>query len=29
MTSTILNESTIPVIRGRFTGELLEPGDDG
>ena len=29
MASTILDESTIPVIRGRFTGELLEPGDDG
>ena len=29
MTTTILDESTIPVIRGRFTGELLEPGDDG
>src|SRR6478672_5604199 len=28
MASTILDESTIPVIRGRFTGELLEPGDD-
>ena len=29
MAGTILDESTIPVIRGRFTGELLEPGDDG
>src|SRR5438874_11777744 len=29
MTSTILDESTLPLIRGRFTGELLEPGDDG
>jgi FAD/FMN-containing dehydrogenase len=29
MTSTILDESTIQVIRGRFEGELLEPGDDG
>lgn len=29
MTSTTLDESTIPVIRGRFEGELLEPGDDG
>jgi len=29
MASTILDESTIPVIRGRFTGELLEQGDDG
>jgi FAD/FMN-containing dehydrogenase len=29
MASTILDESTIPVIRGRFEGELLEPGDDG
>jgi FAD binding domain len=29
MTSTILDESTIPVIRGRFAGDLLEPGDDG
>jgi FAD/FMN-containing dehydrogenase len=29
MTSTILDETTIPVIRGRFEGELLEPGDDG
>jgi FAD/FMN-containing dehydrogenase len=27
--STILDESTIPVIRGRFAGDLLEPGDDG
>jgi FAD/FMN-containing dehydrogenase len=29
MASTILDESTIPVIRDRFTGDLLEPGDDG
>src|SRR4051812_30605783 len=29
MTGTILDESTIPVIRGRFVGDLLEPGDDG
>ena len=29
MAGTILDESTIPVIRGRFEGELLEPGDDG
>ena len=29
MASTILDESTIPVIRGRFEGHLLEPGDDG
>src|SRR5262245_40620551 len=29
MTVTTLDESTIPVIRGRFTGDLLEPGDDG
>jgi FAD/FMN-containing dehydrogenase len=29
MTSTILDESTIPIIRGRFEGELLEPGDNG
>jgi FAD/FMN-containing dehydrogenase len=29
MASTTLDESTIPVIRGRFEGELLEPGDDG
>src|SRR5256714_258538 len=29
MAGTILDESTIPVIRGRVTGELLEPGDDG
>jgi len=29
MSSTILDESTIQVIRGRFEGELLEPGDDG
>src|SRR5262249_7986583 len=25
----ILDESTISVIRGRFEGDLLEPGDDG
>src|SRR5437868_11923810 len=29
MTGTILDESTIPVIRGRFVGDLLEPGDEG
>jgi FAD/FMN-containing dehydrogenase len=29
MASTILDESTIPVIRSRFEGDLLEPGDDG
>jgi len=29
MAGTILDESTIPVIRGRFDGDLLEPGDDG
>ena len=29
MATTILDESTIPVIRDRFTGDLLEPGDDG
>jgi FAD/FMN-containing dehydrogenase len=29
MASTILDESTVSVIRGRFEGELLEPGDDG
>src|SRR5262249_20273316 len=29
MASTILDESTIQGIRGRFEGELLEPGDDG
>src|SRR5437763_9572368 len=29
MAGTILDESTIPVIRGRFEGDLLEPGDDG
>jgi FAD/FMN-containing dehydrogenase len=29
MASTILDESTIPVIRARFEGDLLEPGDDG
>jgi len=29
MTGTILDESTISVIRGRFAGDLLEPGDDG
>jgi FAD/FMN-containing dehydrogenase len=27
--ATILDESTIPLIRGRFEGDLLEPGDDG
>jgi hypothetical protein len=29
MAGTILDESTIPVIRGRFEGDLLEPGDEG
>ena len=29
MAGTILDESTIPVIRDRFDGDLLEPGDDG
>jgi FAD/FMN-containing dehydrogenase len=29
MAGTILDQSTIPVIRGRFEGDLLEPGDDG
>src|SRR5213080_1256312 len=29
MAGTILDESTIPVIRGRFEGDLLERGDDG
>jgi len=29
MADTILDQSTIPVIRGRFEGDLLEPGDDG
>jgi FAD/FMN-containing dehydrogenase len=29
MAATILDESTIPLIRGRFDGDLLEPGDDG
>src|SRR5262249_48945907 len=29
MASTIIDESTVQVIRGRFAGELLEPGDDG
>jgi FAD/FMN-containing dehydrogenase len=29
MAGTILDESTIPVIRGRFEGDLLEPGHDG
>src|SRR5215470_11598199 len=29
MTVTILDESTISVIRGRFTGDLLGPGDEG
>jgi FAD/FMN-containing dehydrogenase len=29
MAGTTLDESTIPMIRGRFEGELLEPGDDG
>ena len=29
MTSTILDESTIQTVRGRFEGELLEPGQDG
>ena len=29
MAATILDESTIPVLRGRFVGDLLEPGDAG
>ena len=29
MATTTLDESTIPVIRGRFEGDLLESGDDG
>jgi FAD/FMN-containing dehydrogenase len=29
MADTILDQSTISVIRGRFEGDLLEPGDDG
>src|SRR5215467_4339112 len=29
MATTILDPSTIQAIRGRFTGDLLEPGDDG
>jgi FAD/FMN-containing dehydrogenase len=29
MAGTILDQSTIPVIRDRFEGDLLEPGDDG
>jgi FAD/FMN-containing dehydrogenase len=29
MAGTILDQSTLPVIRGRFEGDLLEPGDDG
>ena len=29
MAATILDESTLPLIRGRFAGGLLEPGDDG
>src|SRR5215470_16416858 len=29
MAATILDESTIQIIRGRFVGDLLEPGDDG
>ena len=29
MAGTILDQATIPVIRSRFVGELLEPGDDG
>jgi len=29
MAGTILDESTIPLIRGRFAGDLLEPGDEG
>ena len=29
MAATTLDESTIPVIRGRFEGDLLESGDDG
>ena len=29
MAGTILDESTIPVIRGRFQGDLLEPGAEG
>ena len=27
MAGTILDQSTIPVIRGRFEGDILEPGD--
>lgn len=29
MTTTILDDSILPVLRGRFVGDLLEPGDDG
>jgi FAD/FMN-containing dehydrogenase len=29
MAATILDESAIQAIRGRFVGDLLEPGDDG
>jgi FAD/FMN-containing dehydrogenase len=29
MAATILDESNIPAVRGRFVGDLLEPGDDG
>jgi FAD/FMN-containing dehydrogenase len=29
MAATTLDESTIPLIRGRFAGDLLEPGQDG
>jgi FAD/FMN-containing dehydrogenase len=29
MASTVLDDSTIPGIRDRFAGDLLEPGDDG
>jgi FAD/FMN-containing dehydrogenase len=29
MAATIIDESTIPLIRGRFAGDLLEPGQDG
>jgi FAD/FMN-containing dehydrogenase len=29
MAATILDESNIPAIRGRFVGDLLEPGDHG
>jgi FAD/FMN-containing dehydrogenase len=29
MAATTIDESTIPLIRGRFAGDLLEPGQDG